>query len=96
MQIRTDIAARAVERVATETTRETSRHETTIPRPSREIASRRPATAERGDGRVEQFEEIEVDAQLVGIIMGSKNDKDENAAGGEGPERSRGSPARCG
>ncbi len=35
------------------------------------------------------FEEIEVDAPLVGIIMGSKNDKPKMQPGGAGPARGR-------
>jgi phosphoribosylaminoimidazole carboxylase PurE protein len=42
------------------------------PKPDTEAATETPATM---PGVEEAFEEIEVDAPLVGIIMGSKNDK---------------------
>ena len=44
----------------------------------------------------EAFEEIEVDAPLVGIIMGSKNDKAEDAARRQGALHEAGSATRCG
>ena len=44
----------------------------------------------------EAFEEIEVDAPLVGIIMGSKNDKPKMQPAGEALEQSRASASRCG
>ena len=44
----------------------------------------------------EAFEEIEVDAPLVGIIMGSKNDKPKMQPAGRGAARRGASATRCG
>ena len=44
----------------------------------------------------EAFEEIDVDEPLVGIIMGSKNDKPKMQPAGDGAARRRASATRCG
>ena len=53
-------------------------------------------TAETMPEVEEAFEEIDVDEPLVGIIMGSKNDKPKMQPAGEGPARGRASATRCG
>ena len=90
MQIRTDIAARAVERVPSLTQpREDQMSEISEDpsRPDEPDAERRapPTEAPTMPAVEEAFEEIDVDEPLVGIIMGSKNDMDEDAAGRRSP-----------
>ena len=70
-QMRTDIAARAVERVEAEL--ETGGH-------------RRPRRPRRRRSE-HQFDDLEVDAPLVGIVMGSKS---RHAGDGEGRQGARG------
>ena len=80
MQMRTDIAARAVERVPSRLShREDEMSETRGP----ERATEPEPPAEPMPEVEEAFEEIEVDAPLVGIIMGSKNDKPKMQPAGE-------------
>ena len=80
-QMRSDIAARAVERTAAERPERIGSDGTER---AGTAAAPRPDPGPETMPQVEEaFEEIEVDAPLVGIIMGSKNDKPKLQPAGE-------------
>ena len=108
-QIRTDIAARAVERAGaaadnsrrrggtnydwSDHRRAEAETDPSIPRcPCRSRAASPPRDRHGPDVEV-MFEEIEVDAPLVGIIIGSPNDKPKMQPAGKALQR-RASPTR--